>query len=113
MSDLIAKKQETKVARGSKPGERRGGRVKGTKNKRTAAVEAAVSASGLTPLEYMLKVMRDDQQSLATRMDAAKGAAPYVHAKLASVEHNGNILMQHTYAERLAKARERADKAGK
>ncbi|MDR3414640.1 MAG: hypothetical protein P4L83_00505 [Nevskia sp.] len=38
------------------------------------------------PLEYMLRVMRDEGQTLAVRMDAAKNAAPYLHAKLASTE---------------------------
>jgi hypothetical protein len=43
---------------GSKPGERRGGRQKGTPNKATAALQAEVAASGITPLEVMLKNMR-------------------------------------------------------
>lgn len=43
------------------------------------------------PLDYMLTIMRDDTQPIAARMDAAKAAAPYVHAKLASVEHSGTL----------------------
>ena len=39
----------------------------------------------LTPLEYMLKVMNDDTVPRPDRMDAAKGAAPYIHSKLQSV----------------------------
>lgn len=73
--------------RGSKPGERRGGRQKGTPNKATAAREAAVKASGLTPLEYMLKIMRNRKLPRDVRLDAARSAAPYVHPKRASVEH--------------------------
>lgn len=71
-----------------KSGERRG-RKKGSPNKKTAELQAQVAASGLTPLEFMLKVMRDSKKTLAVRIDAAKAAAPYVHAKLASVEHTG------------------------
>src|SRR5215471_12028886 len=36
-----------------------GGRQKGTKNRRTQELEKAVSSTGITPLEYMLSVMRD------------------------------------------------------
>jgi hypothetical protein len=43
---------------GSKRGERRGGRQKGTPNKITAKREAEIAASRLTPLEYMLGIVR-------------------------------------------------------
>jgi hypothetical protein len=43
---------------GSKPGERRGGRKRGTPNKASAARQAEVAASGITPLEVMLDNMR-------------------------------------------------------
>lgn len=33
--------------------------------------------------------MRDEATEMATRLDAAKAVAPYVHPKLASVEHKG------------------------
>jgi hypothetical protein len=35
--------------------------------------------------------MRDDNQDLAVRLDAAKSAAPYIHPKLSNIEHSGNI----------------------
>lgn len=41
------------------------------------------------PLDYMLEILRDETAPRDDRMDAAKAAAPYVHAKLASVEHSG------------------------
>lgn len=63
-----------------------GGRQKGTPNKATAAKAAEVAASGLTPLDYMLRVLRDEGNDQAVRLDAAKAAAPYVHPKLATVE---------------------------
>lgn len=77
------------MPRGSKPGERRGGRKKGTPNKRTMAERAALAASGLSPLEYMLSVMRDPAV-LAERRDAmAKAAAPYIHPQKRAIEHTG------------------------
>jgi len=46
---------------------------------------AAIRASGPTPLDYLILVMRDASLDLAKRLDAAKAAAPYVHPRLASV----------------------------
>ena len=40
-------------------GKKTGGRQKGVRNKRTEAQSAAIENSGLTPLEYMLSVLRD------------------------------------------------------
>lgn len=74
----------------AKGGKREGaGRKPGVPNKRTAAQAEAIEASGLTPLDFMLKVLRDEDQTKEDRMWAAEKAAPYVHAKLASVEHKG------------------------
>ncbi len=75
--------------RGSAPGERRGGRQKGTANKASIARQKAVADSGLTPLEYMLDVMRDTTVEGPRRDDMAKAAAPYIHPKLSAVEHGG------------------------
>jgi hypothetical protein len=62
------------------------GRKAGVPNKRTQEKVAAIEASGLTPLDYMLSVLRDELLDRETRLEAAKSAAPYVHAKLASVD---------------------------
>lgn len=51
--------------------------------------------------------MRDSEQELAVRMDAAKAAAPYLHARLSSVELTPTTL---NYAERLKRARERIER---
>jgi len=37
----------------------------------------------------MLKVMRDENAALDVRLDAAKAAAPYMHPRLAAIEHTG------------------------
>lgn len=66
-----------------------GGRKKGTRNKATAEKAAEIAASGLTPLDYMLSVMRDETVPRPERVDAANKAAPYIHPKLASIEHTG------------------------
>lgn len=70
--------------RGSAPGERRGGRKKGTRNKKNAALIEAIEKSGITPLEYMLKTMRNPKMDVSRRDDMAKAAAPYVHPRLAA-----------------------------
>lgn len=55
-------------------------------------------AEGVTPLEFMLQVMRSpsDHEDAkvqvareAMRFEAAKAAAPYIHPRLAAIEHTG------------------------
>lgn len=70
-------------------GKKTGGRRKGTPNKATTDKAREIAASGLTPLDYMVKLYRDPGQKLEIRLDAAKAAAPYVHPRLAAVEHTG------------------------
>lgn len=53
------------------------------------AARQQAAEGGIMPLDYMLQILRDEDRDTAERMDAAKAAAPYVHAKLASVEHTG------------------------
>lgn len=67
-------------------GVKTGGRQKGTPNKATAARQAEVTASGLTPLDFMLSILRDTTRPDAERFEAAKHAAPYVHPKLSTVQ---------------------------
>ena len=79
-----------------------GGRKKGTPNKRDSkAAEQAREYlnSGLTPLEFLLGIMRGEAElnqdgtlkyTLEQRIDAAKAAAPYVHAKLQAVTLTGD-----------------------
>lgn len=70
-------------------GAKTGGRVPGSINKKTKDTQEKIEASGLTPLDYMLMVMRDAGQDEQRRLAAANMAAPYVHAKLSSVELSG------------------------
>jgi hypothetical protein len=70
-------------------GRKTGGRQRGTPNKASVEREKVIAESGLTPLKYMLRTLRDESLDLQTRMDAASKAAPYVHPKLAAIEHSG------------------------
>ncbi len=71
-------------------GPKTGGRKKGVPNKVTLEREREIRQSGLTPLEYMLSLMRNEANTTETRFEAAKAAAPYVHPKLAAVEFKGD-----------------------
>jgi len=85
---------------GSKRGARRGGRQKGTPNKITAKREAEIAGSGLTPLDYMLGIVRaetppglDPSVAIAReslRFEAAKAAAPYCHPRLQAMTLGGD-----------------------
>lgn len=80
---------------------------KSTKRQLAEEKERAVAFTGITPLAFLLKVMRErepeqergedpaDYRSRLYRhedraLEAAKFAAPYVHPKLQSVEHKGD-----------------------
>jgi hypothetical protein len=88
------------MPRGAAKGERRGGRSKGTPNKRTKEFQQRVERYG-DPVEWQMKIMNGidpdtdkpakPPYDIAMRLDAAKGAANYVRPKLSSVEHKGTI----------------------
>lgn len=80
--------------RGSKPGEHRGGRKAGVSNKRTAEQVEAIKASGMTPLQYLTSVYQDVSADEAKRIDAAKAAAPYCHAKLQPIDPAGDTTQK-------------------
>ena len=69
---------------GYRPG---AGRPPGALNKRTQDTVAQIEESGLTPLDYLLSVMRDTGKPDNERIDAAKAAAPFVHARLTVTEN--------------------------
>ena len=66
-------------------GRKTGGRTRGTRNRRTEATVGIAEASGLMPLDFMLDMLRNSEDD-ADRKWAAKEAAPYLHARLASVD---------------------------
>lgn len=77
---------------GSRPG---AGRKPNTPNKATQKRQAEIAASGLAPLDYMLSILRSEEQPPEMRFEAAKAAAPYVHPKLASTELNASVNLNH------------------
>lgn len=73
---------------GARPG---AGRKAGSITTRTREIAEAALGEGLTPLHYMLSILRDETKAEALRFEAAKAAAPFVHAKLAAVDANVNM----------------------
>ena len=57
---------------------------------------AEIQHNGMqTPLEFMIRIMNDDQLPRHERMDAAKAAIPYVHSRLNSIDVNANNSVSH------------------
>ncbi|OWJ67437.1 hypothetical protein [Inquilinus limosus] len=77
---------------GRRPG---AGRKPGSTTAKTREIADKALENGLTPLEYMLSVLRDDGLDHEVRMDAAKAAAPFIHPRLAAVEHSGEMTFKH------------------
>ena len=78
---------------GKRPG---AGRRKGATNTKTAIERAAVrekieaiKSEGDLPLDVLLRIMRTSKDETVI-IDCAKAAAPYIHPKLASLEHKGD-----------------------
>ena len=63
------------------------GRPKGAKDKVSKALDVAlhdlraILGDGLTPLAYLLSVMRDETMSVELRLEAAGKALPYCHKR--------------------------------
>jgi hypothetical protein len=79
---------------GKRPG---AGRPKGAKHKITESVIREAAKAGVTPLEYMLDVMRtmaDQDPDRADRMAIA--AAPYVHVKKKETTEAGGVTINIT-----------------
>lgn len=103
MATSSVKPSAEKISKNIKGGARPGaGRKPGSPNKKTAEVIAKAEQGGMMPLEYMLSIMRNPQASADARLDAAKASAPYVHAKLASIEVNANVTNHEASLDDLA-----------
>ncbi len=77
---------------GSRPN---AGSPKGAPNKRTAELQRQIEASGDTPLDFLLNVMRNPEADFEARFEAAKAAAPYVHPKLSAIDANVSLRPTH------------------
>ena len=69
---------------------RTGGRGKATQKKAAAERGPETAKSALTPLGYMLRVLRDPESTKDEKKWAAQQAAPFVHARLASTKAGGS-----------------------
>ncbi len=75
------------------------GRKAGSATQKTREIADRAASEGITPLEFMLQIMRDegpeteDERVMVARQvmrfEAAKAAAPYIHPRLAAIEHTG------------------------
>jgi hypothetical protein len=85
---LIKNQRKSKMPRG---GKRNGaGRKCGSVSKLDKKVRQEAAASGMMPLDFMLRVMRDKTAADARRDEMARAAAPYLHARLASHTISGD-----------------------
>ena len=81
----------------SRGGARSGaGRPAGSINRRSAETLAEAFAEGITPVEYMLEVLRDDAADQKRRDWAAEKAAVYLHPRPASTDRTVTIELPDT-----------------
>lgn len=101
------------MPRGSKPGERRGGRQAGTPNKSKQAIEEKLAALGCDPIEGMALIALDPKNSPELRGKMFSELAQYVSAKRKAVEHSGpdGGPMNLQLVEALSRGRERVAKS--
>lgn len=73
---------------GARPG---AGRKRGSLTQRTRDIAEKSAKAGPLPLEVMLMAMREHVNAgeLDAAASIAKDAAPYMHPKLAAIEHSG------------------------
>jgi hypothetical protein len=74
---------------GSKPGERRGGRQKGTGNKDKAELQRKLRLLGCDPIEGMALIAVNPENPIELRAKMFAELAGYVEAKRKAIEHAG------------------------
>ena len=84
------------------------GRKPGSTTQKTREIAERAAEEGITPLEYMLQLLRSEVDEdmepsqkaalMALKFEAAKAAAPYIHPRLAAIEMKGNMTMTHEQA---------------
>lgn len=109
--------------RGSRPGERRGGRQPGTKNKRTVALECAQAEAAVKIADvlgpdafagdahaFLMLIYKDPKRSDEMRIEAARAAISFEKPRLASIDGNigGVITLAAVVEASLASIEERA-----
>ena len=81
---------------GSEPGERRGGRQKGTPNRRTFDVMEKLAALGCDPVEGMARIAMDETNPADLRGRMFAELAAYVAPKRKAVDHSVSADQQIT-----------------
>jgi hypothetical protein len=71
------------------------GRKKGGHNRIAEEAIERARGGGELPLDFLLRIMRDDAADEAKRIDCAKAAAPYLHPKLQPVDDQGDSAQKH------------------
>lgn len=107
----MASSDENQTKSNGRGGRRQGaGRPIGAATRKTREIADRAADDGITPLEYMLQIMRepsdheDEKVQIAReamRFEAAKAAAPYMHPRLSAVELDANVKVK-SLAEELA-----------
>jgi hypothetical protein len=87
------------MPRGSAPGERRGGRRKGTPNRRTVLFEEAIKHAVVSgdgdAVDFLTRIYRNPDIPLSVRIDCAKVVAPFERPRLtAMTNRDGKDLAQ-------------------
>jgi hypothetical protein len=68
-------------------GARKGaGRKPSSLTTKTREIAERAVEGGITPLDYMLEILRNTGAEQAARFEAAKAAAPYIHPRLSAVD---------------------------
>lgn len=104
---------KSKISNGRGGARQGAGRKTGAATKKTREIADKAAAGGITPLEFMLNLMREEppetgderamQAYVVMRFEAAKAAAPYIHPRLAAIEHTApdGIDLRVTKVERV------------
>jgi hypothetical protein len=79
--------QELSMKGGRRPG---AGRPKGSGNKFTKDI-AEMLEGKQSPLEFMLEIVNNTDNDQRERLDAAKAAAPYIHARISHIEMKAEV----------------------
>ena len=107
------------MPRGALPGERRGGRAKGTSNKVTSArrehiQKVAQTLGAVIPGAFegdshalLMAIYKDPSHEMALRLDAAKAAIGYEKPRLQAVELNASVEL--SQEDRLSMLEDRAN----
>ena len=79
---------------GKRPG---AGRPRGSPDK--AKIAEHIKAGGITPLDYFLGILRNEDAPKDDRMWAAVHAAPYCHPRLGAIDHSGAMSLAMTHED--------------